>query len=96
VFYIIDEHNEFFKIIGRDKLPDCFPYQLPVIREFVNWTSAVAGNRTFTLYSGSAHFRFLSQLPGGESHRIRNIGLMTDEKFKTAKENISSPFYFQR
>jgi hypothetical protein len=95
VFYIIDEHNELFKPIVRDRLPDYFPYQLPVIREFVNWTSAVEGNRTFTLYSGSAHSRFLSQLPGGESHRIRNINLMTDEEFKTATEDKASPFYFR-
>ncbi len=96
VFYIIDEHHELFKPMVRNGLPDYyFPYQLPVISEFVSWTSAVVGNRTFTLYSGSAHSRFLSQLPGGESDRIRNIGLMTDDEFKTATENKASPFYFR-
>jgi hypothetical protein len=93
VFYIIDEHNELFKRM-RDTRSDYFPYEEPVVREFVNWNSAVEGNRTFTLYSGSAHSRFLSQLPGGESHRIRNIGLMTDEEFQTATKDKSSPFYF--
>lgn len=45
--------------------------------------------------SGSAHSRFLSHLPGGESHRIRNIGLMTDKEFKTATEDKASSFYFR-
>jgi hypothetical protein len=55
---------------------------LPALGEFVSWTSAISGNRTFILYSGNAYSRFLIQLPGGESHSIRNIGLMTDEEFQ--------------
>jgi hypothetical protein len=82
VFYIIDEHNELFKPQASDDFPDYFPYQLPVLGEFVSWTSAISGNRTFILYSGNAYSRFLIQLPGGESHSIRNIGLMTDEEFQ--------------
>jgi hypothetical protein len=94
VFYIIDEHNEFFIPLVSEKLESYFPYQTPVIEEFVSWNSAVEGNMTFTVYSGSPYSCFLSHLSSEEIHRIRNIGLMTDEEFNTATKEKTSPFYF--
>jgi len=100
MFYIIDEHNEFYKrtmrVISEEKVYlDVYPKDNPVLEQFTKWTGATAGKNTFTLYAGSAHSKFLSRMPAGESPRIRHIRAFSDEEFETAVSDERSPFYFE-
>jgi hypothetical protein len=94
VFYIIDEHNELFKR-KASSFGIIYHFEQPLLNNFTNWVSAVKGQKTFTLYAGSAHSKFLRRLPGGEEHRVRHIGVMNDREFRVVIGDETSPFYFR-
>jgi hypothetical protein len=59
-------------------------------RTYANWTGRTSGvsfffnikNKTYTIYSGSAHSSFENNLPGGEAQKLRCIFPPTSEEFK--------------
>jgi hypothetical protein len=73
-FIIIDEHNELFRMKGNppqspsDRHPDYF---LP----YCNWT--IGG---VSVMCGSAHSKFLANMPGGTGHTIRNLVPLTEQE----------------
>jgi hypothetical protein len=95
VFYVIDEHNEYFKGFSRNGVT-FLPSNDWILHHFTKWTGCTYGKHTFALYAGSAHSTFLQRLPGGEHHRVRYITPMDDSDFFQAISNVESPIYFDR
>lgn len=69
VFLLFDEHNELYRPSAEGKLPIMSSY----FAGLRGWTERFASSQFFTVYCGSAHSRYLGDMPGGEYMRVRQF-----------------------
>ena len=75
----MDEHNEFFHVKEDTGLT---PIKSQYFYSYSQWTGKTSGDRTITIYSGSAHSKFHLQLKAGDEVREIPIFPFEDEELQ--------------